>query len=220
MPPPEAIHDQVGPVELRGVEGTSAVDECTESLGGMEAPEPIVVAQVPSVVTSVVSKCVFQSVAKCVLQCAHSVGARVCVRATGCVDEAPCKEENPCMNETPSVSEKGCVSGTTCAGEMSRVSERPCVRGTACVRSLCVSEMTVGMQEHAAASPSGSVLSWCVSVVTRRCAWVEWQRRRRQMDKGRVAAVVVSGAAPGLHGSEHEVRAVLRTRPPRARLRE
>ena len=39
----EAIHDQVGPVELCGVEAASAVDECTESLGGMEAPEPLVV---------------------------------------------------------------------------------------------------------------------------------------------------------------------------------
>ena len=36
--PLEADRDQVGPVELRGVEGMSAVDECTESLGGMEAP--------------------------------------------------------------------------------------------------------------------------------------------------------------------------------------
>ena len=39
--PLEAIHDQVGPVELCGVEGVSAVDECTESLGGIETPEPL-----------------------------------------------------------------------------------------------------------------------------------------------------------------------------------
>ena len=39
-------------------------------------------------------------------------------------------------------------------------------------------------------------------------------------DKGRVAAVAILRTAPGLHGGEREVRAVLRTRPPRARLRE
>ena len=36
--PLEAIHDQVGPVELCELEGASAVDRCTPSLGGMEAP--------------------------------------------------------------------------------------------------------------------------------------------------------------------------------------
>ena len=37
----EAIHDQVGPVELCELEGASAVDGCTRSLGGMEAREPL-----------------------------------------------------------------------------------------------------------------------------------------------------------------------------------
>ena len=41
--PLEAIHDQVSPVELCGVEGASAVDGCTRSLGGMEAPGTLVV---------------------------------------------------------------------------------------------------------------------------------------------------------------------------------
>jgi len=89
------------------------------------------------------------------------------------------------------------------------------------VRSLCVREMTVGMREHAAASPGVSVMEWSLSVVTRRCAWVEWRRRRWQTkDKGRVVAVVASGTAPGWHSSERAVRAVQRTRPPRAHLRE
>ena len=119
------------------------------------------------------------------------------------------------MNETPRVSVTACVSS------MVRVSEARCVRGTACVRSLCVREMTVGMREHAAASPGVNVMSWCVSVVTRRCAWIEGRRRQRQTrDEGRVAAVAVLGTAPGLHGGEREVRAVQRTRPPCARLRE
>ena len=36
--PLEAVHDQVGPVELCEVEGTSAVDECTRSLGWYRDP--------------------------------------------------------------------------------------------------------------------------------------------------------------------------------------
>ena len=67
--PLEADHDQVGPVELGELEGMSAVDGCSPSLGGMEAPEPLVVALIPSVnvpvcvVPSVVSVCV------CVHEC-------------------------------------------------------------------------------------------------------------------------------------------------------
>ena len=214
----------------------------------MEAPGALVVTRFPSVIVPV---CVFTSVVKCVLQRAHSVGARVCVRAAACVKETPCvsgvvasvpkcvRPSTPCVDEAPrvretvcvservrmeetaSVSNMVCVSGTTCAREMACVSERPCVRETACVRSLYVREMTVGMREHATTCPSVSVMEWCVSVVTHRCAWVEWRRRQRQIrDKGRVAAVAVLSTAPGLHGGEREVRAVLCTRPPRARLRE
>ena len=74
--PLEADHDQVGPVELCEVEGASAVDECTPSLGVMEAPGTLVVARIPSVNVPV---CVFTSVAKCVLKSAHGVGERLCV---------------------------------------------------------------------------------------------------------------------------------------------
>ena len=250
----------------------------------MEAPEPLVVARVPSVVVPVrvVSKCVYTSVVKCVLKSAHSVGERRCVKGTACVrkmarvgeiasmsekvgvdgtpgvSETPCVDEAACVSEIASVSEKvcvtetpsmketpgveetpsvkgtacvskrvcvsgrPCVSGTTCVSEMARVSERPCVRETACVRSLCAREMAVGMREHATACPGVGVMSRCVSIVARRCAWVEWRRRRHQTkkDKGRVAAVAISSTTPGLHGSEREVQAVLRTRPPRAQLRE
>ena len=45
--PLEAVYDQVGPVEFRGVEGASAVDGCTESLGGMEAPGALEVTRFP-----------------------------------------------------------------------------------------------------------------------------------------------------------------------------
>ena len=140
----------------------------------------------------------------------------------GCVlPSTPCVNEAPCVSETPRVSVPARVSSMVCVKEMVRVNEARCVRGTACVRSLYVREMTVGMREHAAASPSVNVMEWCVSVVTRRCAWVERRRQRRQTkDKSRVAAAAILGTAPGLHGGEREVRAVQRTRPPRARLRE
>ena len=146
------------------------------------------------------------------------------VSATPCVSETPCVEATPCVSGVVTSEPENVRPSTPCVKgapqpETARVSERPNVRGTACVRSLYVREMTVGMREHAAASPSVNVMEWCVSVMTRRCAWMEWRQRRRQMDKCRVAAVAVLGTAPGLHGSEREVRVVLHTRPPRARLR-
>ena len=122
----EADLDQVGSVVPSELEGASAVDECTPSLGGMEVPEPIVVARIPSVVTSVVQVCVFTSVANCVLQRAHCVGARACVRATASVDEAPRVSETPCVSgvvasvpkcvlpSTPGVNETPCVEEMTC----------------------------------------------------------------------------------------------------------
>ena len=77
------------------------------------------------------------------------------------------------------------------------------------------------MRENETATACPSVMVQCVSIMARGSVGVEWRRRRhRTRDKGRVAAVVISKTAPGLHGSEREVRAVLRTRPPRARLRE
>ena len=112
-----------------------------------------------------------------------------------------------------SVSKKACVSERSC------MEEARCVRGTACVRQRYEREIAVGMQETATACLS--VMGWCVSVMTRRSVCMEWRRRRhRTRDKGRVAAVAVLGTVPDWHSSEREVRAVLRMRPPRARLRE
>ena len=229
----------MSPVVPSELGGASATNRYTRSLGVMEALGPPVVARIPSVVVPV---CVFTSVEKCVLQRAHSVGERLCVKETTCVKETPsvsnmvcvsdmtsgsekaCVRETPCVSETPCMEKARCVKETACVSEMACVSERrgvketPCVTETTCVRERYEREMTVGMRENATACPS--VMEWCVSVVTRRCAWVEWRRRRRQRDKGRVAAVAVLGTAPGLHSSEREVRAVLHTSPPRARLRE
>ena len=57
----EVDHDQAGPVVPREVDGTSAVDGCTRSLGGIEAPGTLEVARFP--ITSVVPVCV---VSRCV----------------------------------------------------------------------------------------------------------------------------------------------------------
>ena len=60
--PLEADRDEVSPVELCEVEGASAVDRCTPSLGGKETPGPLEVAQIPSANVPV---CVVTSVEKC-----------------------------------------------------------------------------------------------------------------------------------------------------------
>ena len=113
------------------------------------------------------------------------------------------------------------VSVMACMGEMAGVKETPCVTETACVRERYESEMAVGMRENETATACPSVMTRCISIVTCRSAWVAWRQRRRQTrDKGRVAAVAVLGTVPDWHSSAHEVRAMLRTRPPRARLRE
>ena len=166
---------------------------------------------------------VVASVPGCVLPSTPCVKGAPQAEETTCALETARVCEPPCVNEPPRVSAPACVSGMVCVSEARCVSERPSVRKTACVRSLCVREMSVGMREHAAASPgvNVNVMECSLGVVTRRCAWVEWRRRLRQWrDKGRVAAVVAIGTVPGLHGSERAVRAVQRTRPPRARLRE
>ena len=163
----------------------------------------------------------------------HSGGERLCVSKTACVSEMArvgeiasvgemeCFGEAACVEETPRVTGTACVSSMVCVGDMACfMEEARCVRETVCVRERYEREMTVGMREHATACES--VMVRCVSVMARRSACVEWRRRRHQTkrDKGRVAAVVISKTALGLHGSERKVRAVLRTRPPRARLRE
>ena len=138
----------------------------------MEAPGALEETRFPSVIVPV---CVVKGVSA--PPCVSGVMASVpgCVLpSTPCVSEGVCVTETPCMNETPR------VSGMVCVKETARVRERPNVRKTACVRSLCVREMSVGMHEHAAASPGVSVMEWSVSVVTRRCAWLEWGRRPRQ----------------------------------------
>ena len=175
---------------------------------------------VSGVVTSV-PECVLPST-PCV-KGAPQVEETTCAQETARVCEQPCGSKARCVSETPRVSSPVGVGSMVCVNEARRVSERPCMRKTACVRSLCVREMSVGMHEHAAASPGVSLngMECSLGVVTRRCALVEWRRRLRQWrDKSRVAAVVSLGTVPGLHGSERMVRAVQRTRPPRARLRE
>ena len=186
----------------------------------METPEQLVVARIPGVSVPV---CVVTSVPECVLPGTPCVKGAPQAEGAACAPETARVCEPLCVSETPRVSAPAGVSGVVCVSEARCVSERPCVRRTACVRSLCAREMSVAMREHAASSPgvNVSLMEGSLGVVTRRCAWVEWRRRLRQLrDKSRVAAVVAIGTVPGLHGSERVVRAVQRMRPPRARLRE
>ena len=174
--------------------------------------------------------------------CASGVVASVpaCVLpGTPCVKGAPQGEETTCAREaarvcepprvceTPRVSAPAGVSSVVSVSEARCVSGRPCVgRKTVCVRSLYTREMSVAMREHAAASPgvrmNGNEIVCSLSLVTRGSlsARAEWRRKLRLWrNKCRVAAVVVFGTGPGLHGRARVVRAVPWTRPPRARLR-
>ena len=138
----EVDHGQVGSVVPCEVEGKSAANGCMRSMGGIETPEPLVVARVPSVIVPV---CVVKEVSEtpCVDEtpCVSDVFASVpeCVLpSTPCVKGAP-QPETARVCETPRVSALAGVSGMVCVSEARCVSERPCVRRTACVRSLCVS---------------------------------------------------------------------------------
>ena len=120
------------------------------------------------------------------------------------------------LKRAHSVSEMACVSKMACVSEKACKEEPPCVRGTACVRARYEREMAVGMRENATACPSVMV-RWG-SVMARGSACMELRCQTR--DKGRVAAVAMLVTVPDSHSSAREVRFVLCTRPPRARLRK
>ena len=191
-----------------------SVPPCVEEPPCMD--EPLCMSEIPC------ASGVFVSVPACVLPGTPCVKGAPQGEETSCAREAARVCEPPCVDEAPRVSAPAGVGRVVCVYEAQRVSERPCSRVTACVRSLYTREMTVAMRGHAAASPGVSLNVECsLGVVTRRCVWREWQRRLRLWrDKCRVAAVVAFGTVPGLHGRARVVRAVPRTRPPRARLRE
>ena len=135
----EADHDQVSSVVSNELEGMSATNGCTRSLGGMETPGALVMARVPGVIVPV---CVVKGMS-----------------GTPSVEETPCMSETPCVDETPCVSgvvasvpecelpSTPCVKGapqveeTMCAQETARVCEAPCVSGTTgASERVCVSE--------------------------------------------------------------------------------
>ena len=171
---------------------------------------------------------VVTSVPECVLPGTPCVKGAPQAKEAACAAEAARVCRQPaCMRDTPRVSAPVGVSSVVCVSE-ARVSERPCVGcvRTACVRSLYTREMSVAMYEHAAASPgvsvNGNAIVCGLSLATRGSvsARVAWRRKLRLWRaKCRVAAVVVIGTVPGLHGSARVVRSVPRARPPRARSR-
>ena len=124
--PLEADRDQVGSVVPSGVEGASAANGCTPSLGGMEAPVALVVARVPSVNVPV---CAVKGVS-----------------ATPCVDETPCANETACMEAIP------CVSGVVASGPESMLPSTPCVKGTPQVEETTCAPETARVCEQ----PCGS----------------------------------------------------------------
>ena len=98
--------------------------------GGIETPEPLVVARFPMVNVPV---CVFTSVAKCVLQRTHSGSARACAKETPCVDETPGMSETPCVEATQ------CVSGVVMSVPECVLPSAPCVEEIPCVSGVFAS---------------------------------------------------------------------------------
>ena len=103
--PLEADRDQVGPVVPCEVEGMSAVDGCTRSLGGIETPGALEVARIPSV-----------SVPVCVVK---GVSETPCVEATPCVSGVVTSEPENVLPSTPCVKgapqpETACVCEARC----------------------------------------------------------------------------------------------------------
>ena len=193
--------------------GTPCMDEppCASAIPCME--------EAPSTEETPCASGGVASVPACVLPGTPCVEGAPQLEETTCARVAARVCELPCVNETPRVSAPVGVSSVVSVSE-ARVNDRPCVK-TACVRSLCTREMTVAMHDHAAASPDVSLnVESSLGLVARRCVRRAWRLRLRLWrDKCRVAAVVVIGTVPGLHGRARVVRAVPRTRPPRARLR-
>ena len=163
--PLEAGHGQVDSVVPREVEGVSAADGCTRSLGGMKTPGALVEARIPRVGVSVpvcvvksvapvsvvpvcvVSRCVYTSVWKCVLRRTHTGSKRACVRVT--------PSASPCVDEPPSTSETPCTSGVVTGVPECVLPGTPCVKGapqaeeTTCAREAArVCEPPVWMRHR------------------------------------------------------------------------
>ena len=190
--PLEAGHDQVDSVVPREVEGVSAADGCTRSLGGMKAPGALVEASesvVPSVsvpvcvvesvvpvcaVASVVpvcvvSQCVYTSVAKCVLRRTHRARERRCVRGATSVSVPPCLDETP--GASPCVDEPPCMTETPCATP--RMKETPCASGVVASVPACVFPGTPCVK----GAPQGEETT-CVQETARVCEPPVWMRHR------------------------------------------
>ena len=142
--PLEAGLGQGNSVVPREVEGMSAADGCTQSLGGVKTPGALVEASesvVPSVIVPVcvvasvvpvsvvpvcvVSRCVYTSVLKRVLRRTHTGSVRVCAKAPSCASVTPCATPSA----TPSASEAPCASGVVTSVPACVLPGTPCVKG-------------------------------------------------------------------------------------------
>ena len=112
--PLEADHEQVGSVVPCEVEGTSAANGCTRSLGGIETPGALEVARIPSV----------------------SVPVCMVMSATPCVSETPCVEATPCASGVVTSVPECLLPSTPCVkGHRKRKRPRVCRERHACVNS-------------------------------------------------------------------------------------
>ena len=156
----EVDHDLAGPVVPREVEGKSAADRCTRSLGGMEAPGALVVTRFPSVNVPV---CVFTSVLKCVLRRTHSGSVRACAKAPPSVNETPSASETPCVDETPSASETPCASGVVASEPENVLPSTPCGKGAPQPETARVCEARCVSETPRVSAPAGVGSVVCVS---------------------------------------------------------
>ena len=105
----EADLDQVSSVVPSGIEGASAANGCTRSLGGIETPGALEVARIPSV----------------------SVPVCVVMSATPCVSETPCVEATPCVSGVFASVPECVLPGTPCVKGAPQLGETTCAREAA-----------------------------------------------------------------------------------------
>ena len=103
--PLEAGHDQVDSVVPRGVEGMSAANGCTRSLGGMETPGALEMARIPSVI---VPECVVKGVSETPCARATPCASGVFVSVPECV-----LPSTPCVKGAPQAEGRGCEGNGT-----------------------------------------------------------------------------------------------------------
>ena len=158
--PLEADHDQVGSVVPGEVEGKSAANGCTRSLGGMETPGAREVARIPVCAVKGVSETPSVEETPCVSGVVTSVVPGCVVK---CVSENLCVEATPCMSETPCVEETPCVSGVVVSVPECVLPSTPCMKGEPQPETARVCEARCVNETPRVSAPVGVGSVVCVS---------------------------------------------------------